>query len=107
VIAIVVIVLLIAVPTYLGVVEKAHSTAAQVNLRAAIPDVEAYYQLTGNTYVGLDLQWLRGYDPGVDVNDPGLTPEKQTATSYCVSATVSGKTWYKAGPGAPITNVAC
>lgn len=105
--AIVLIVLLIAVPTYRGVVDRAHDTAAQANLRAAIPDVEAYYQLTGNTYVGLDLQWLQGYDPGVEVDDPGLTPEKQTATTYCVSATVGGKTWYKAGPGAPMSSVAC
>ena len=81
--------------------------AAQANLRAAIPAVEAYFLLTNSSYVGLDLHWLQGFDPGVKVDDPATTPAKQTATTYCVSATVGGSTWYKAGPGGPITTAAC
>jgi Tfp pilus assembly protein PilE len=99
--------LLIAVPTYLGFKNRAYSAAAQANLRSAIPDVEAYYALTNSSYVGLSLHWLHDFDPHVKVDDPAANPAKQTATSYCVSSTVGGKTWYKAGPGAPITTATC
>jgi type IV pilus assembly protein PilA len=107
VLIIVLILLLIAVPSYLGFMNRANSAAAQANVRSAIPAVEAYFLLTNSSYVGLDQHWLQTYDPGVKLNDPAATPSKQTATTYCVSSTVGGKTWYKAGPGAPITTVAC
>jgi len=107
VLMIVLILLLIAVPSYLGVMNRANSAAAQANVRSAIPAVEAYFPLTNNSYVGLDLHWLQTFAPGVKLNDPAATSSKQTATTYCVSSTVGGKTWYKAGPGAPITTVAC
>ena len=99
--------ILIAVPTYLGFENRAHNTAAQANLRSAIPDIEAYYALTNSSYAGLSLHWLHDFDPKVKLDDPAANPEKQTATSYCVSATVAGKTWYQAGPGAPLTTTAC
>ncbi len=107
VIVIVLILLLIAVPSYLGFMSRANSAAAQANLRSAIPAVEAYFLLTNSSYVGLDLHWLQTYEPGLKLNDPAATPSKQTATTYCVSSTVGGETWYKAGPGAPITTAAC
>ena len=107
VVVIILILLLIAAPTYLSFVNRANSTAAQANVRSATPAVEAYFVLTNNTYVGLDLHWLQTFAPGVKLNDPAATSSKQTATTYCVSSTVGGKTWYKAGPGAPITTVAC
>ena len=107
VIVIVLILLLIAVPSYIGYMSSANSAAAQANLRSAIPAVEAYFLLTDSSYVGLDLHWLKTFNSGVKVNDPGATPAKQTATTYCVSATVGTKTWYKAGPTAPMTTVPC
>jgi type IV pilus assembly protein PilA len=107
VIVIVLILLLIAVPSYLGFMSRANSATAQANLRSAIPAVEAYYLLANSSYVGLDLTWLRTFSPGVELNDPGATPAKQTATTYCVSASVGGETWYKAGPTAPLTTSAC
>jgi len=107
VVGVVLVLLLIAVPTYLGFVSRAHSAAAKANLASAVPAVEAYFVLTNNTYAGLDLRWLETYAPGVKLDDPGANPTKQTATSYCVSATVGGKTWFKAGPAAPLTTVPC
>jgi Tfp pilus assembly protein PilE len=107
VIIMVLILLLIAVPSYLSFMNRANSAAAQANVRSATPAVEAYFLLTNSSYVGLDLHWLQTFDPGVKLNDPAVTSSKQTATTYCVSSTVGGKTWYKAGPGAPITTVAC
>ena len=107
VIVVVLVLLLIAVPTYLGFVSRADSAAAQANLRSAVPAVEAYFLLHHSSYVGLDLRWLQTYEPGVKLNDPGTTPSKQTPTTYCVSATVGGKTWYQAGSGSAFTTVAC
>ena len=107
VLVVVLILLLIAVPSYLGFVRRANSAAAQANLRSAIPAVEAYFMLTHGSYAGLDLHWLQTFDPGLELDDPGAAPLKQTATSYCVSATVGGTTWYKAGPDAPITTDPC
>jgi Tfp pilus assembly protein PilE len=107
VLVIVLILLLIAVPSYLGFRDRANSAAARANLGSAIPAVEAYFALTNSSYVGLSLPWLQDFAPGLKLDDPAANPSKQTATSYCVSATVGGKTWYKAGPGAPITTSAC
>jgi hypothetical protein len=99
--------LAIAVPTYLSFKAHADDAAARANIRAAIPSIEAYYALTNNSYVGLNLAWLRQFDPGVKLNDPADASAKQTATSYCVSASVGGKTWYKAGPKGSITSNPC
>ncbi len=107
VIMIVLILLLVAVPSYYGFVGRAHSAAARANVRSAVPAVEAYFLLTNGSYAGLDLQWLQAFDPGLKLDDPGASPTKQTATTYCVSSTVGGKTWYKAGPQASITTAAC
>ena len=107
VIVIVLILLLLAVPTYFGFVSRANSTAARANVRSAVPAVEAYFLLHNSSFAGLDLHWLQTFDPGVKLNDPAATPSKQTATTYCVSSTVGGKTWYQAGPGAPVTAAAC
>jgi type II secretory pathway pseudopilin PulG len=107
VIVIVLILLLLVVPTYLGFVDRAHSAAARSNLASAIPAVDAYYLLHDGSYAGLDLHWLGTFDPGVKLNDPAANPQKQTTTTYCVSATVGGRTWYKAGPVAPASTVAC
>jgi Tfp pilus assembly protein PilE len=99
--------LAMAVPAYLGFKARADSAAARAHVRSAIPAIEAYFALTNDSYVGLNLAWLRQFDPSVQLNDPARSPGKQTATSYCVSATVGGKTWYKAGPKAPITRDTC
>ncbi len=108
-IAVIVVLTLIAmaVPAYLGFRARADSATARARVRSAIPSIEAYFALTNNSYVGLNLAWLRQFDPGVMLNDPAATPAKQTATSYCVSATVHRKTWYKAGPKAAITTAPC
>jgi len=107
VVVVVLILLLISVPSYLSFTSRAHSAAAKSNLSSAIPAVDAYYLLHRSSWLGLDLQWLEDFAPGVEVNDPGKTPSKQAATTYCVSATVGGKTWYKGGPDAPLTTRPC
>ena len=106
------ILLAIAVPSYLGFKDRANKTAAQANVRAAIPAVEAYYADTGG-YLSMalasgaapDLTGLQGIDAGIKL-DP-LNAGNQTATTYCVAATSGNYTYKKAGPGALIVVGAC
>jgi len=98
------ILLAIAVPSYLGFKDRANNTAAEANVRSGIPSVEAYYGDNG-TYVGMTLASLQAYDAGVKLN--ALKASDQTATSFCVDATVGGKTWNMAGPAAAIVTGAC
>ena len=59
------ILLAIAVPSYLGFKDRANKSAAQANVRSAVPAVEAFYADHG-TYVGMTLAKLTAsYDAGV------------------------------------------
>ena len=102
VIIIIGILLAIAVPSYLGFKDRANNTAAQANVRSAIPAVEAFYADNG-TYVGMTIAALQAIDAGVQLSHVGTV----TATSYCVDATVNSKTYNKAGPGAAIASGLC
>ena len=116
VIVIIGILLAIAVPSYLGFKDRADTRAAQANVRAAVPSVEAYYS-DYNTYADVPL----GTPPGVftpaglkaayDAGLPTTGSKAVTITSvgggasYCIS--VQGKTgefWKKSGPGADIVS---
>ena len=65
VIIIIGILLAIAIPSYLKFRDRANKSAAQANVRASIPAVEAYYA-DNNTYAGATLSFLQStYDQGV------------------------------------------
>jgi type IV pilus assembly protein PilA len=98
------ILLAIAVPSYLGFKDRANKTAAQANVRAAVPSVEAYYSDNG-TYAGMTLAALQAIDAGIKAT-PGSAGD-QTATSYCISATSGSYTYSKTGPSGAITAAAC
>jgi len=101
VIIIIGILLAIAVPSYLGFRDRAANNAAKANLRAALPSAESYYSDNG-TYVGMTRTNLAsGYDQGIS---PTLSVASATAAAYCITDTVSGKTWSVAGPGATSTS---
>src|SRR5690242_9249125 len=96
VIVIIGILLAIAVPSYLGFKDRANNRAAQADIRAAIPSVEAYYSDNGK-YTGVTTTKIRSSI------DSGVSPKVRIAvsgTTYCISATVGGKSWAVAGPGA-------
>ena len=102
VIIIIGILLAIAVPSYLGFRDRAANNAAKANLRAAIPSAEAYFADDapaggGGSYVGMTPAKLAAIDSGISNT---LTVASVTATTYCLTDTVSGKTWSVAGPGA-------
>jgi len=96
------ILLAIAVPSYLGFKDRANKSAAQSNVRAAVPAVEAFYSDNG-TYVGMDAAALSAIDAGIKASVIG-TP---TATSYCIQASSGNYTFSKAGPAASILSAAC
>ncbi|HEY8646277.1 MAG TPA: prepilin-type N-terminal cleavage/methylation domain-containing protein [Gaiellaceae bacterium] len=90
----------IAIPSYLGFKDRANKSAAQANVRSAVPGVEAY-AADNNGYVGVDLAKLQAsYDAGIKNIVFGATPA--TSTTYCISSTVGSYTFYKNGPGADI-----
>jgi len=101
VIIIIGILLAIAVPSYLGFRDRAANNAAKANLRAALPSAEAYFADDApaggaGAYTGMTPVKLVAIDSGIS---PSLTVASVTATTYCLTDTVSGKTWSVAGPG--------
>jgi type IV pilus assembly protein PilA len=102
------ILLAIAVPSYIGFKSKAEASAAQANVRAAVPAVEAFYSDQG-TYVGLGNSATNAV-PGISYYDPASAAKitvsaspAPTTTSYCIYATNGGSTYFKLGPAGDIT----
>ena len=96
------ILLAIAVPSYLGFKDRANNTAAAANVRSGIPAVETFFA-DHDTYAGMTTTALAAIDAGVKITD--IT--NLSASTYCVDATVGGKTWKKAGPAASVVAGAC
>jgi type IV pilus assembly protein PilA len=95
------ILLAIAVPSYLGFKDRASKSAAQANVRSAVPAVEAFYADHG-TYAGMDDTALKAIDAGVKI-----TVVSAGASTYCISNTQGSFTYYKAGPASDISATAC
>ncbi|MGH3015684.1 MAG: prepilin-type N-terminal cleavage/methylation domain-containing protein [Gaiellaceae bacterium] len=103
VIIIIGILLAIAIPSYLSFRARAERSAAQANVRASIPGVEAFYA-DRNTYSTLTSAILKSsYDAGIK----NVQVVRATASSYCVESTVGQATYNKAGPAADIASGAC
>ena len=103
VIIIIGILLAIAIPSYLKFKDRANDSAAQANVRAAVPGMEAYAADHGG-YTNVTSAVLQAsYDAGikhVDVVSAG-------ATTYCIKSTVGQSTYYKNGPSADINKTVC
>ena len=103
--------LAIAIPSYLGFQKKAQQTAAMSDVRAAIPDAEAWYS-DNNNYTGMSAALLKStYDSGLVISTAGSTGigtadnnGDATGQTYCISA-VSGGHWaHVVGPGGQVVN---
>ncbi len=92
----------VAVPSYLGYKDKANDLAAKANVRSAAPAVEAYYVDNG-TYVGMTVAALQTIDTGIKLG----TVSSVSASTFCIDATVNGRTWNMPGPAATIAAGAC
>jgi type IV pilus assembly protein PilA len=103
VIIIIGILLAIAIPSYLKFKDRANNAAAQANVRAAVPGMEAFNADNG-TYTGATSAILQAsYDAGIK----NIRVKSATATTYCIDSTVGTSVYKKAGPGAAITAGAC
>ena len=92
------ILLAVAVPSYLGFRERAANNASKTHLEKALPAAQAYFADKG-TYVGMDTIFLTSADSRIS---PTLSVSSATKSHFCLTETVSGKTWSVAGP-APMT----
>jgi type IV pilus assembly protein PilA len=87
----------IAIPSYLGFKDRANKSAAQANVAAAVPGIEAY-AADNNGYAGATLAKLQAsYDSGITNITFGATAG-QTTTGYCFYSTVGNYTFFKNGP---------
>jgi prepilin-type N-terminal cleavage/methylation domain-containing protein len=103
VIIIIGILLAIAIPSYLKFKDRANNSAAQANVRASIPGMEAYAADHAG-YTGATSALLQAsYDAGIK----NIRVKTANATTYCVDSTVGNSVYKKAGPGAGITSGAC
>ena len=103
VIIIIGILLAIAIPSYLKFKDRANNSAAQANVRAAIPGMEAYNADHGS-YASVTSAVLQAsYDAGIK----HIRVKTATATNYCIDSTVGAAVYKKAGPSADITSGAC
>ena len=105
------ILLAIAVPSYLGFKKRAEKTAAQANIRAVLPAVEAYYADHGNysfnlmpdnvTPAATPLAALQAIDQSINANT--LTTITAGANTYTLVSTKGACVVTKAGPGSDPT----
>jgi prepilin-type N-terminal cleavage/methylation domain-containing protein len=88
----------ISVPSYLNFRIRAYQTAAQANVRSALPAAEAYYQDSsgGNgSYNALAGATLRTEAPGVAPTVKG--GYNAAKDGYCVQDTQTGYSYYYTG----------
>jgi type IV pilus assembly protein PilA len=103
VIIIIGILLAIAIPSYLSFRGRAEKAAAQADVRASIPGVEAFYA-DHNTYSNLTSAVLKAsYDQGIK----NVQLFRPTSVSYCIQSSVGQNTFHKGGPASDITTGAC
>jgi len=93
----------IAIPSYLKFKDRANVSAAEANVRAAVPGLEAFNADHG-TYSGATSAILQAsYDAGIK----HISLKNLTATTYCIQSTVGPASYHKSGPSADIVTGAC
>ena len=94
----------IAVPAYMSFRGRANDSAAQANVTAAVPAMEAFATDNG-TYTGATLVALQAIDAGVKLDgDPVIAAG---GASYCIQSTVNATTFHIDGPGGDAASGAC
>jgi prepilin-type N-terminal cleavage/methylation domain-containing protein len=100
----------VAVPSYLGVRNRAADAAARADIRAAVPAATAYAaenvgvkgdadnKAATRGFKGMSLKLLRNYDAGLS-DAVKIVSGKTTESQFCLAATVSGRSWSVLGPG--------
>ena len=100
------ILLAIAIPSYLSFRSRANNSAAQANVRAAVPGMEAYNADHSTGYVGVTLTKLQAsYDAGIK----NIKISVATVGGYCIVNTnpPTSVRYHKAGPSGDIIPGPC
>jgi type IV pilus assembly protein PilA len=99
------ILLAIAIPSYLSFRTRANKSAAQANVRAAVPGMEAFNADHATGYSGVNLAKLQAsYDAGIK----NVTVRAATQGGYCIENTSPGTvTYHKSGPSGDIKSGSC
>ena len=99
------ILLAIAIPSYLSFRTRANKSAAQANVRAAVPGMEAFNADHATGYTGVTLTKLQqSYDAGIK----NIKISVATAGGYCIRNTSPGTaTYHKSGPSGDIKTGYC
>ena len=97
---------LIAIPSYMGLKDKAADGASKANLKNAQTAIYAYFQ-DNQTYTGLTLTSLLTYNGTFDVSKYTLTGV--TGTTYCIQSPqgTGSRVWRLNGPGASYQMAHC
>jgi hypothetical protein len=92
-------------PLVLSFRTRANKAAAQANVRAAVPGMEAFNADHATGYVGVTLAKLRAsYDAGIS----NVTIRAASQGGYCLENTSPGTvTYHKSGPSGDIKCGAC
>ena len=92
--------LAIAVPSYLGFKDRAEKRAAQANVRAAIPDAEAWYEdnTPANTYANLSVPNILTIDAGAKLSVAKPETSATANDAYCLQSVVGKYTATVLGP---------
>ena len=99
------ILLAIAIPSYLSFKNRANASAAQANVRASVPGIEAFNADHASGYTGATLTKLQvSYDAGIK----NVKVVRANNTSYCIqNTTPTSVTYFKGGPSASIAKGVC
>src|ERR671925_605043 len=100
------ILLAIAIPSYLSFRTRANNSAAQANVRAAVPGIEAFNADHASGYTGATLTKLQqSYDAGIT----NVKIVRANNTSYCIenSNPPSSVRYHKGGPNGGIVTGSC
>src|SRR5437762_3346882 len=94
------ILLAIAIPSYLSFRTRANKSAAQANVRAAVPGMEAFNADHSTGYAGVTLTKLQqSYDAGIK----NIKISVATLGGYCIRNTIPGTaTYHKSDPTSAI-----
>ena len=110
---VVIIIIAIAIPSYLSFKDRANKSAAQANIRSLVPSIEAYSADNDATtdidanpattgYQGMTMNLLKtNYDQAIQV--AAFTVSNLAVADYCVQTSKGGWTAWKRGPAGNIT----
>jgi len=94
----------IAVPSYITIRDRESDSTARAQLRQVGEAAETYRSDTGS-YVGLSPAALGRFDS--ELGTSGYRVKSVRAKTYCLEATVRGRTWHLVAPAGDLRRGGC